>query len=111
MTVLLPMDISRQAAWSERVFGPGDRTEGILDHMVKEHQEVRDSGGKDLSEWIDLMILAIDGAWRSGATPEEVIEAYHVKMKKNRSRRWPDWRAAPPGTAIEHIRDSREMGS
>lgn len=93
----------RQAAFSARTFGPGARTEGVCDHIRKELAEVVESGGS-LAEWVDLVILALDGAWRSGATPEEVAFAIVAKQSKNEARTWPDWRTADPGKAIEHQR-------
>jgi hypothetical protein len=96
--------LERQSAWSERTFGPGDCRDGVLDHTKKEIVEVRESGG-DLS---DLVILALDGAWRSGASPHQVVEAIMAKQAKNEARAWPDWRTADPGKAIEHVRGGSE---
>lgn len=96
--------IEHQIAFSEKTFGPGDRTEGIVDHITKELAEVLQSSGH-LEEWIDVIILAIDGAWRCGASPQEIAAALAAKQTKNESRRWPDWRTAEPGKAIEHCRD------
>lgn len=95
--------LRRQMDFSMRTFGPGRRVEGVLDHIEKEIVEVRNSGG-DLSEWVDLVILSMDGAWRSGATPEQVVEAIRAKQSKNEARIWPDWRTADPDKAIEHVR-------
>jgi hypothetical protein len=97
--------LRRQAEFSQRTFGPGKRVEGVTDHIAKELQEVRDSGGA-LAEWIDVIILGFDGAWRSGATPEEIVAAMVAKQTKNEGRSWPDWRTAVPGKAIEHKRDA-----
>lgn len=99
--------LRRQTEFSRRTFGPGQRLEGVLDHITKELQEVRDSGG-DLSEWIDVIILALDGAWRSGASPEEIVQALLNKQVRNESRIWPDWRTAPQDRAIEHVRGEGE---
>lgn len=98
--------ILRQKQFSERTFGPGDRTEGVCDHMTKEIVEVREAKGKpeQLEEWVDLILLALDGAWRSGASAAEICAAIEKKQTKNESRRWPDWRTAEPGKAIEHVR-------
>lgn len=95
--------LRRQAAFSERTFGPGARVDGICDHIRKELVEVRQSGGS-LDEWVDVVILGLDGAWRSGATPEQVVAAIEAKQAKNEARRWPDWRTADAGKAIEHDR-------
>ena len=95
--------LERQAAFSERTFGPGARVDSICDHIAKELIEVRDSGGS-LAEWVDVIILAFDGAWRSGASPQQIIDAIVAKQAKNEGRTWPDWRTAEPGKAIEHVR-------
>jgi len=95
--------LGRQAAFSERTFGPGRRVAGVCDHIRKELIEVEESGGA-LAEWVDVIILGLDGAWRSGATPDQVAAAIAEKQAKNEARRWPDWRTADPGKAIEHVR-------
>jgi hypothetical protein len=95
--------LARQAAFSARTFGPGARTEGICDHIRKELLEVAAAPG-DLKEWIDVAILALDGAWRCGATPAQIIGALEAKQSKNEGRAWPDWRTADPAKAIEHDR-------
>lgn len=95
--------LAAQRAWSLQTFGPGERLDGVLDHLAKELVEVR-ANPEDVTEWIDIVILAFDGAWRSGHEPEEIIAAYHSKMEKNCNRTWPDWRTADPDRAIEHVR-------
>jgi hypothetical protein len=100
--------LRRQIAFSERTFGPGHRVKGVIDHIEKELEEVRASGG-DLSEWIDVIILGLDGAWRSGATAEQIAAAIAAKQAKNESRLWPDWRTAEPDKAIEHVRSADEI--
>lgn len=95
--------LRRQAEFSERTFGPGARVDGVTDHITKELTEVRESGGA-LSEWVDVIILGLDGAWRSGASPEQIVAAIEAKQAKNEGRKWPDWRTAIPGKAIEHDR-------
>ena len=97
--------LQRQSLWSEKTFGPGHRTAGVLDHIRKELTEIEDQP-LDLTEWIDVVILAFDGAWRTGATPAEIVSALEAKQSRNESRDWPDWRTAPPDQAIEHVRHS-----
>jgi hypothetical protein len=99
--------LRRQADFSERTFGPGPRVEGVTDHIAKELKEVRDSGGA-LGEWVDVIILGLDGAWRSGASPEQIVAAIEAKQAKNERRNWPDWRTAELGKAIEHDRAADE---
>lgn len=99
--------LRRQIEFSLRTFGPGERTAAVCDHIRKELVEVQESGGS-MAEWTDVIILALDGALRTGATPEQIIEAVVAKQTKNEGRRWPDWRTADPNKAIEHVRDAEE---
>ena len=94
----------RQRAWSEQTFGPGERTVGIVDHIQKELAEIL-ANPNDLSEWINVIILALDGAWRIGYSPDDIITALVAKQAKNEARTWPDWREAELGKAIEHVRE------
>ena len=95
--------LHRQREWSRRTFGPGERTAGVLDHIRKELAEIEEKP-RDLEEWIDVVILAFDGAWRVGYEPEEIAAALEAKQTKNEARRWPDWRTQPRDRAIEHER-------
>ncbi|CAB3920115.1 dATP/dGTP pyrophosphohydrolase domain-containing protein [Achromobacter ruhlandii] len=97
--------LARQAEFSARTFGPGARVAGVCDHIRKELIEVETSGG-DLKEWVDVIILGLDGAWRSGATPKQIIAAIVAKQAKNEARTWPDWRTVDPNKAIEHQRNA-----
>ena len=105
----------RQMAFSHATFGPGQRTEGVIDHIKKELDEVLSAGKDDQTEeWVDVVILALDGLTRNVAyftddqrtNPQIVIEvvcsAIIEKQCKNESRRWPDWRTTDPNKAIEH---------
>lgn len=96
--------LTHQKNWSVATFGPGERTEGVIDHIGKELQEIKEDP-QDLKEWIDVVILAFDGALRVGYTPEQIAHALNNKTQENYRRKWPDWRTAPKGKAIEHIRD------
>lgn len=106
----------RQASFSAQAFGPLEnqpaaRQLGVLDHMRKEMVEVEAdlaAGRPTLGEWVDLIILATDGALHSGASPEEVCAAWLAKQVKNEGRTWPDWRTADPAKAIEHVRTEEE---
>ncbi len=94
--------LHRQRAFSRIAFGPGARTAGIIDHIRRELIEVEGSPN-DLEEWVDVILLALDGAWRAGHEPHEIAEALANKQIKNENREWPDWRTAEPGKAIEHV--------
>lgn len=99
----LVQHLRRQIAFSKETFGPGARHEGVIDHIRKELREI-EANPYDITEWIDVVILALDGAWRAGYTPAQIVEALAAKQAKNESREWPDWRTAEPGKAIEHVR-------
>jgi hypothetical protein len=95
--------LARQAAFSLKTFGPGRRTVGVCDHIRKELAEIA-AKPDDIGEWIDVVILGLDGAWRCGGSPEQIINSIITKQTKNEGRVWPDWRTADPDKAIEHDR-------
>ena len=96
--------LRRQREFSLRTFGPGPRTQGVIDHIRKELVEIEAAPG-DLEEWVDVVLLALDGAWRAGYHPENIALAIATKQARNELRTWPDWRTAEPGKAIEHVRE------
>lgn len=96
--------IRRQRSFSERTFGSGVRTKAIIAHIQKELKEIEETPHR-LEEWVDVMLLAFDGAWRAGYTPEGIAWMIHEKQTKNEARKWPDWRTAPPDQPIEHVRE------
>ena len=106
----------RQMRFGHATFGPGNRREGVIDHIRKELVEVEEGDG-DLKEWADVSILALDGLTRQimfGDGDKELmtkeraaliaIDVMSRKMTKNEKRIWPDWRYAEPGKAIEHMK-------
>lgn len=93
--------ITRHRTWSEATFGTGARVGGLLTHIQKECEEIR-ANPTDLEEWIDVIILAIDGAWRAGHSPVEIAAMLEFKLGKNQARIWnvsPD-----PNIPNEHVR-------
>lgn len=95
--------LTKARAWSGATFGPGHRTAGVVDHIRKELVEI-EASPQDLREWTDVVILALDGFWRAGGEPDQLEVYLHEKLGKNMRRLWPDWRSAPTGQAIEHVR-------
>lgn len=88
--VEVPFDLARffdeKAAWSRGEFGV--EYAGVLGHLEKEFKEVS-AKPSDLEEWVDIVLLALDGASRhAGATGEEFVVALQAKQQKNRARRW-----------------------
>lgn len=111
----LKQHLLRQMAFSHATYGPGERRKGVIDHIKKELEEV-EAGNGDAAEWVDVVILALDGltrrlAFMTGerADPERVSEiaCNMIKGKQSRieARKYPDWRTADPTKAIEHVRE------
>jgi hypothetical protein len=103
----LAAHLRRQRDFSEQTFGPGARTQGVIDHIRKELMEI-EADPADIMEWVDVIILAFDGAWRAGWEPDAIVQAIVEKQTRNEARQWPDWRTADPNAAIEHIRSPHE---
>jgi hypothetical protein len=97
----------RQRAFSLRALGPRQTGRGVADHIRKELAEIESSGGA-LEEWVDVMLLAFDGAMRAGAAPDAIAAGLEAKLTRNEGRSWPDWRDADPDKAIEHHRRNGE---
>ena len=91
-----------QIKWSSRTFGPSPRTEGILKHIAKELEEVR-ADPWDLSEWLDIVILGLDGYWRHGGLARTIMRDLNAKAAINRGRTY----AVPASDdePCEHIRE------
>jgi len=111
----LNMHLYRQRAFSRATFGPGPRTKMVVDHIRKELIEI-EGAPFDLEEWIDVVLLALDGAWRCAEAmgvphdlvPARVVEALALKQLNNEMRDWPNWRTSDPDKAIEHVRPSAQ---
>lgn len=91
-----------QIAWSRATFGAGQKTASITRHIEKELAEIRQEP-ENLIEWCDVIILAFDGAWRAGYTPEQIIFALQQKQSVNFGRTWPT--ETKEGEPTEHIRE------
>lgn len=102
--------IAHQREWSSATFGPDARTQGVIDHIRKELVEI-EADPLDLGEWVDVIILGFDGAWRAGHEPQAIIDAIKAKQARNEAREWPDWRLADRTKAIEHVREPGETGT
>jgi len=79
--------IDRHIKWSESAFGSGYDCEGIVNHIREELDEILDSPA-DLYEWIDVIFLALDGAWRAGYSVEDIVFAMSQKQRINFDRKW-----------------------
>lgn len=100
--------VRRQRDWSIKTFGPAtpenDRRNGVIDHIRKECVEAISDG----AEFVDIVILALDGLWRAGFNAHEIESMLNAKYDKNATRSWPNWRGLSPNVAIEHDRSKDE---
>jgi hypothetical protein len=119
--------LTRQVAFSRATFGPSERTEGVIDHIRKELVEVEEctTSAERAEEWVDVVILALDGLTRAireshrDGTVSDVFDPFEPdsgriarvatgmilgKQNRNELRDWPDWRTAPADKAIEHTK-------
>lgn len=95
--------LERQREWSLRIFGAGRRTIGITRHIEKELLEIQEQPD-DLTEWIDVMILAFDGYWRHGGQVADLMARLVEKQDINFARRWPP--QEPEDVPTEHLREA-----
>lgn len=100
--------LHRRQEWSAQTFGPGPRSKSMVAHIRKELIEV-EADPSDVVEWIDVVLLALDGAWRSGHSPAEIIAALVAKQDRNERREWPDWRSVSEDQLIEHSAEATEV--
>lgn len=97
--------IQDHAEWSFRTFGPGRRTKGLTAHIRKELIEV-EKEPTDLMEWVDIMILAIDGAVRAGHSSDSIVCALMHKQRVNMARNYPMPKSEDEPS--EHVRESED---
>lgn len=126
--------LARQVAFSRATFGPGPRTEGVIEHVQEELKEVQKVYGNPegrivipsdwsthteaAEEWTDVVILGLDGLTRAlwAANPsltseqvaEDAVSYIRAKQGKNEKRDWPDWRTADPSKPINHVRGTED---
>lgn len=101
MSSFLTEYLQRQKEWSTKTFNPGKRTIGITEHIKKEIEEIRQKP-TDVMEWVDIIILALDGYWRAGGDPKDIEVDLHYKQRKNFNRTWPT--PTSEDEAVEHDR-------
>lgn len=98
--------LERRGHWSLVTFGHGKRLEPLLEHLRRELAEARRKPS-DITEWIDIALLAFDGAFRQGHTAHDVVAALLGKQAINEARDWPP---PTPGEPTEHVRKEPSAG-
>jgi len=97
--------VHRHFNWSLAAFGAKQNTESICSHIEKEVEEIR-KNPEDLEEWIDIIILGLDGALRcqgmGKVVADDLVDALEAKLQKNIQRKWII--PTDPTQPIEHDR-------
>ena len=94
--------LEEQMRWSSTMFGRSARTKGTIEHIKKELCEV-EREPHDLEEWIDIVMLALDGYWRHGGRPVDVADDLFAKAAIVRERKFPP--DISDDKPAEHVRD------
>jgi hypothetical protein len=80
--------LDRLCEWSRITFGEGKRTFGITKKIEGELGEIC-SDPNDLMEWVDVIMLAMDGFYRAGGNQDRLGEMLEEKLRINRKRTYP----------------------
>lgn len=81
--------LTEKKRWSYQTFGEGYKLEKICKHIESELVEIRETPN-DLYEWVDLILLALDGALRVAKSPMAVLSTIYKKHQINVDREWVD---------------------
>lgn len=89
----------RKADWSMRTFGEGRRTKALTAHIRKELEGI-EAKPDDLTEPVDVILLAMDLYARAGGT--NLLADLRAKQCVNERRKWERPREGEPA---EHVRE------
>ena len=96
--------VLRHKNWADKTFGINRGVLGRIKHIEKELIELKNNPNGP-EEWIDILMLTLDGLGLIGLSPENILEELYSKLEKCKNRKWPDWKSADPNKPIEHIRE------
>jgi hypothetical protein len=84
-------------SWSKTAFPDA----GTIDHIKKLQQEAEEviQEPSDITEYADCVIALFAGAWKSGISFNELVEAVDQKLEVNKKR---EWMKLPDGT-YQHV--------
>lgn len=88
-------------AFSFETFGPGTRSAGVIDHIRKEIKEAE----SDPSEWVDIAILALDGAWRSQMHDDRPDDPPNIAFLADHINGLAEYCLNRPGRSFEEVWD------
>lgn len=98
-----------QIEWSRATFGTDQRTVGICNHIRSELHEI-EADPADVKEWIDVLILAMDGYWRAGGNPHDLFSLLLEKQRVNFARQWAAT-PPPPDAPSYHLKEEPTLDS
>ena len=64
--------------WQRKQFGESRNIDGVIKHLRKEILEAENTYNEN--EWCDIVLLACQGAWRSGWSPWSFTLALWSKL-------------------------------
>lgn len=102
--VALEVFARRKGDWADKQFGTGCRTQELIFHLEKELLEVS-RNPFDKSEWIDIILLAMDGYRRHGGKAEDLFPDMQAKQQINYERKWVEG----PDGVFEHDRSAESI--
>src|SRR5690606_41420186 len=77
--------LREQREFPLRTFVPDPQTTGVIAHIRKKLEEL-EADPYDLEGWIDVVLLACDGAWRHGHEPEAIAAALRATLQQHKRR-------------------------
>lgn len=104
---ITPEWLDKRYGWSLGTFGRGCQTKRLIAHIQCELKEI-ETAPVDLMEWVDLILLALDGAARAGHSSKAVINGIHEKHEINLKREWSK-REGDEESPFFHVKQEEEI--
>jgi hypothetical protein len=88
--------------WSLKTFPEATAISSLrkLESEIKEIEADIQSGKKVPEEYADALMCLLDSAGRNGISLENIIEAFAIKLIKNKARKW----VKNPDNSYSHVK-------
>ncbi|MBN8825091.1 MULTISPECIES: dATP/dGTP pyrophosphohydrolase domain-containing protein [unclassified Spirosoma] len=88
--------------WAKQIFPEATAVSSLrkAESEILEIEKDLESGQPNPEEYADAMMCLFDSAQRAGITPEQIVEAYALKIIKNKSRTW----SKNPDNSYSHVK-------
>ena len=94
------------AKWSDSVWGENRPPNGTVNHLVEEAAELAENP-TDIMEYVDVIMLAVDGLRQAGFDFAEFTDAAIKKLAINKAR---EWGPVDENGVSRHVKDSAKTG-